>query len=775
MKKFIRNISIIFTTILFGACTLSMDEYVVSEEEKGVHEAYTVSNELGEVTYKYRENVTPLNGKPQEYIVSMNDSVIWFMDNLPSQWVPKAGRYIAANCSEVIHLGLCAKVTNVTRENGMIKVSYVPATEHEVFEHLEVRLDFDYVMPNLNGPEDTLATRACGRRGYWKNDSVFVDFSVADRMLNGGTRAENEGWTSESSSFQFSKTLDFKFDNNTVKLYGEVSMTTTDFVKVHQYKNTTTGYLEEWNDSYSEKEIKILTGIGGTRDEVSKNLTQFPKAINDVTKFKQGLAALKAVGKNFKEDKPGWKAVSPVVYLPSFPLGFMFRYNVDVGLELMCYGSITYKSRTPVRRVGTILEGKGKKKEKIDKEVTIPGINPYSTWEDIYAGGSLDAYIRGRIGLGVLVGQGAGAGMVIGAQLKAGFKASLETDFLDDYTILDRQQFKAGPYITFSGYVEGVANVGPYTFSLGDIEFKPIELIPGAMLNLMAEVNTDKTSATLVAKENKNGKNEYAIEAKVNFKKLETFFLFPQTNKTGSRVALRVYEGGVNSGTGRYVDIYGPDEELKAKKTYEFNELLSDHGLEMQGLGYEVVPCIYNKSNGVTTEYRNSTFILSPGEPFVRQPKCYQWYAMDIDEETWANLTWSNPSLQNLDRMEFTDYGFSVVFETKNITAIKELVLEIDAYHPSGKKLFSREVLIPKNGLYKSGKYSVQCNFYARYRAKPENHNTDPVYITAKPYYIDVNGKKVECPKSEFVNLYYPYERKGGPVTAENNVYIDEL
>jgi hypothetical protein len=91
------------------------------------------------------------------------------------------------------------------------------------------------------------------------------------------------------------------------------------------------------------------------------------------------------------------------------------------------------------------------------------------------------------------------------------------------------------------------------------------DLIPDAMLNLMAEVDDNKTSAKLVAKENENGKNEYAIEAKVNFKKLETFFLFPKTNKTGSRVALRVYEGGVNSGTGRYVDIYGPDEELKAK------------------------------------------------------------------------------------------------------------------------------------------------------------------------------------------------------------------
>ncbi len=771
MKKFIRNISIIFTTILFGACTLSMDEYVVSEEEKGVHEAYTEKNEFGEVTYKYRDTVTPLNGAPQGYIVSLNDSVIWFSDNLPSKWVPKVGRYIAANCSEVIHLGLCAKVTNVTRENGMIKVSYVPATEHEVFEHLEMRIDFDYVMPNLNGPEDTLATRACGRRGYWKNDSVFVDFSVADRMLNGGTRAEDEEWTPESSVYQFQKTVDFKFGQNIVKFFGDIKITSKEFVKVHQYKNTSTDYLEEWNDSYSEKEVNILAGIGGSREEVSKKLVDFPLKTEDLDKFKNGI---NAIGDKILKDKnPSVKSISPVVYIPAFPLGFMFRYTVDAGVDLSFYGSITYKSRTPVRRVGTII--RGKKKEKIDKDVTIPGINPYSTWEDVYGGGSIDAWGQARVGIGVVVGQGVGAGMVIGAQLKAGFKASLETDFLDELTILDRQQFKAGPYITFSGFVEGVAKLGPHTISLGDMEFKPQDLIPGAMLNLMAEVNTDKTSAKLVAKENKNGKNEYAIEAKVNFKKLETFFLFPQTNKTGSRVALRVYEGGVHSGTGKYVDIYGPDEELKAKKTYEFNELLSDHGLEMQGLGYEVVPCIYNKSNGVTTEYRNSTFLLSPGEPFVRQPKVYQWYGMDIDEETWADLIMSNPSLQNLDRMDFTDYGFSVVFETKNITSIKELVLEIDAYHPNGKKLFSREVLIPKYGLYKSGKYSVQCNFYAKYRAKPENHNTDPVYVTAKPYYIDINGKKVECMKSEYMNLYYPYERKGGPVTAENDVYIGEL
>lgn len=775
MKKFIRNISIIFTTILFGACTLSMDEYVVSEEEKGVHEAYTEKNEFGEVTYKYRDTVTPLNGAPQGYIVSLNDSVIWFSDNLPSKWVPKAGRYIAANCSEVIHLGLCAKVTNVTRENGMIKVSYVPATEHEVFEHLEMRIDFDYIMPNLNGPEDTLATRACGRRGYWKNDSVFVDFSVADRMLNGGTRADSEEWTQESSSFQFSKTLDFKFDNNTVKLYGEVSMTTTDFVKVHQYKNTTTGYLEEWNDSYSEKEIKILTGIGGTRDEVSKNLINFPKAINDITKFKQGLIALKAVGKNFKEDKPGWKAVSPVVYIPAFPMGFMFRYNVDVGLELMCYGSITYKSRTPVRRIGTILQGKGKKKEKIDKEVTIPGINPYSTWEDIYAGGSLDAYIRGRIGIGVLVGKGAGAGMVVGAQLKAGFKASLETEFLDEYTILDRQQFKAGPYLTFSGYVEGVANVGPYTFSLGDIEFKPIELIPGAMVNMMAEVNTEKTSAKLVAKENQHGVTEYAVQAKVDFKKLETFLIFPISSMSARRVAIRVYEGGVRSGTGKYVDIYGPDKELKANTTYEFDEVLANHGLEVKpNMAYEVIPCIYNKSDGTMTEYRNNGIILSPAVPVISQPKCYQWYGMDVEDYRWEYyLQEYGEQLAGYRKEQFTEYAFSTIFDTAGATSMKEMGLAITVFHPTGKKLIDKEVPIPRYGIYKSGKYSVICEFLVKYKQRKENYGTDALHAKVKPYFVDGNGERKYGETAKTLTLTAPFQDEDGPEVAGNEVNID--
>ena len=88
MKKQIEYTLFILLLMLLSACTLTMDEYVVTEEKKGTEEPYTEVAPYGEVTYQYRQNVTPLNGEPQKYIAMTNDSVIWFMDNLPSKWVP---------------------------------------------------------------------------------------------------------------------------------------------------------------------------------------------------------------------------------------------------------------------------------------------------------------------------------------------------------------------------------------------------------------------------------------------------------------------------------------------------------------------------------------------------------------------------------------------------------------------------------------------------------------------------------------------------------------
>jgi len=88
MKKIIRNTLSILSLMLVAACTLTMDEYLVTEDRKGKDEPYTEVTSYGDVTYQYNDNVTSLNGEPQNYIAMMNDSVIWFMDNMPRKWIP---------------------------------------------------------------------------------------------------------------------------------------------------------------------------------------------------------------------------------------------------------------------------------------------------------------------------------------------------------------------------------------------------------------------------------------------------------------------------------------------------------------------------------------------------------------------------------------------------------------------------------------------------------------------------------------------------------------
>ena len=128
MKNIIRH-TLYILLLMMTSCMLSMDEFIVPEDQKGKEEPYTEVSPYGEVTYQYHDDVISLNGEPQGYIAMMNDSVIWFMDNMPDKWVPKEGHFIAANCSQTIPLGLCAKVRSVFREAGMIRVEHEPAEE----------------------------------------------------------------------------------------------------------------------------------------------------------------------------------------------------------------------------------------------------------------------------------------------------------------------------------------------------------------------------------------------------------------------------------------------------------------------------------------------------------------------------------------------------------------------------------------------------------------------------------------------------------------------
>ena len=175
--------------LCFCGCTLMMDDFDIPEEEKGKDEPYTEVLPIGNVTYKYDEKTTPLNGRAQDYIAMYNDSVVYLMDNIPSEWIPKVGGYVAANTTRKTPLGISGRVTSVTRENGLIRVDHVPATRDEVFDVFKAEFDFSFTMPSLE-EYDSLEY---AENGLMLNDSTYVDMNFFERITGDTvTRADTE-------------------------------------------------------------------------------------------------------------------------------------------------------------------------------------------------------------------------------------------------------------------------------------------------------------------------------------------------------------------------------------------------------------------------------------------------------------------------------------------------------------------------------------------------------------------------------------------------------
>ena len=776
MKNIIRH-TLYILLLTMTSCMLSMEEFIVPEDQKGKEEPYTEVGPYGEVTYQYHENVTSLNGEPQNYIAMMNDTEIWFMDNMPEKWIPKEGHFIAANCSQTIPLGICSKVLSVTRENGMIRVVHEVAPRSDVFKTLVARIDFDYNMPGLvDFEEDSTATessrsRSIGRPGHWLNDSVFVDMS----FYGDESRANPDGTHTEPTKFQIAKNFSLK---NGKELCFDISYESTDVVTVHHFEDLVKNYKEEWNDTYTERTINILVGYGNNSEEASKSLAHFPKDMLDIN-------GMKGVMENVKKEltkNNTVKAINPVLSLPGCPFGIIFRFDVSVGYTLMGYGKAEVKYRSETHRTGYIYDN-GDKRE-IDRDVKNPGKEPYTKTTNIQFGGTADFWLRGRLGVGVIVGnQVTGVGGVIGIEGKVGFKATLETESFKDYVLVDRQNFNAGLYASFSGFGEGLMVVGPFTASLGDFNFNTVEV--STMSNMKAEVNTKKTKSKLETEEteyiieDEHGnpcidpvtgglmigvRNELIINTSLNFKKLETFFVFPMIEPQNQRPALRIYEGEILGGSDKCVQEVKMDEVLQADKTYNFTVNLKDAGLSEKVGVYEVVPCIYDKATKLVTEYRNNSIIVTPGVPVITQPMCYQWFARELSEDAWEQYLeeYGEAYFKGKKREDFTEYAFTTVVELKNCTGVKEWGMKFKLWHPDAGVVLNREYSVPFNGLCPAGKYTIISSFISEIRPKEPGKGIDAINVTAKPY-CKYDDKKKYFTEGGYIDLYYPYERKGGP------------
>lgn len=210
MKKYI---SFLAAWLLLHACTLSMDEWVVPEEDFGKEEPHTVENEYGSITYQFRDSVVFFTENlQQQFLVRTEaDSILFISGAIPDKWRPYVGQKMAAGISHELPYGLNNRVVAVENQGGIYRVVTTRVAVEEVYKTLNYCFDSGISTPDLNG----LSEEELADLGYEMTvdpetgDTVYQDWNDYDiahglrpaearrsslkRAMARRTRGEDEG------------------------------------------------------------------------------------------------------------------------------------------------------------------------------------------------------------------------------------------------------------------------------------------------------------------------------------------------------------------------------------------------------------------------------------------------------------------------------------------------------------------------------------------------------------------------------------------------------
>lgn len=180
MKKYIYLIATLF---LLGGCTLSMEDWVLPEEQRGQDEPYTVESEYGTITYQFADSVLYVTDKIQEqYIIRVeHDSILYFNGNIPDKYRPYVGMKLATGCSHLLPYGLNHRVLSVQDVGGILKVVATKVSTDEVYEHLSYCIDADVVNTDLSDmTEEEMLDYGFELTVNENGDTIIMDWNEYD-------------------------------------------------------------------------------------------------------------------------------------------------------------------------------------------------------------------------------------------------------------------------------------------------------------------------------------------------------------------------------------------------------------------------------------------------------------------------------------------------------------------------------------------------------------------------------------------------------------------
>ena len=764
MKK-IYLLSVLLLTLLYG-CTLSMDEWVETEEDKGYEDVETVSNPVFTVDYEYKPTTRSLTADILAYVATVeDDSIIWFTDNIPSEWLPKVGGCVVSNCCETFPMGLLAEVLAVDHQNGMYRVLTTECTLEDAYEEFNFDFDadlfttppdsieggdfdegtgdgeeYDYDPSSEDSSEVVSESRTASKRHVQQRfmrkkingqkEHVIRDWAMfraiesgdsANRM-NRNTRASlediydkdvNDNNTEETDIQIYSVGLNGEFGKviqaatknviNTcnITIY---STTKTTLRKVVQLKNK-----REYTSETTASGLKVGIMIGKdlakdkTDDAKQKTAEKLERWMRskEFTKFAE----------NFDVDDQEFTVEIP---LPSVPFGIIIRVKPVLDFTVGIYGNFDATIWTSKKQTITdIVDGRKIKDE--TKKLDTPS-NKYaiSAFGKFSAAGGAELFL----GIGKKLGKKAAG---IGGFVQGTINVDLN---LNKTIVGDNQLGSANEFLS----ITGKAKVGAKLLTaglFGDIELVAKEFTwwDGVTFTYYPRVSYDSSFPLIDGQDEKGVYEQQTIRWKFASLGMHTSGVWNIIHQP----IIAVFKGGEKGYNNQ-----SPEEILKPQsfkmgkkitrnQTYTFVYKNYDCGKE-----YWIVPGVVDGSGRLTlyTDYERNV------QP-IREPNIEYETTYDETDKVYDYFYQS----EGLSKAAGYRYTMQLPFRLRNASVISDKWDDWGLYYEVRNK--SRNVLkyvtrSLNNVITKSGKYVVTSTFYTNADAYRENMYVENACIYCK-------------------------------------------
>lgn len=479
--KQLRHFSLLFV-LLLTSCTLSMEEWVETEEQKGYDEVASVENDFYTLKYEYKENTRSLTDEIQKYVAQVeDDSILYFLDNTPSEWLPQLGGQVVSNCCEPFPMGFMGRVLSIEKTNGLIKVVTTEATLEECYEEFDLDFDSDIFTSKPEEQEaDTAVQSRFTRAGEGGHKEVVLrDWAMFRAVQSGAkqnnhTRSELEDVYDEDVDKKNEETTDLllfeinpdgvvgKKIQNICKVLNTIDVKVYYTTKTNMHKIVQLKKKREYTSTTTASGIKLSALVG----------VDLIKAKTDKAKVETGLKVSKWLRDRDKFPKLSQKldnqlmdddeemSIVVEIPIPSCPFGIVLRLMPVFDVNFGIYGDVeaiwwTSRSRTTTDVVNGV-----KVVDKSEKLTTPENKFAFNAFGSFHAGGGGELFL----GLGKKLGKKA-AGIGAFLQMTIDFDLNITPITSGDYTLGTADEFCS---ITGNGKFGGKILTGGF---FGDISF----------------------------------------------------------------------------------------------------------------------------------------------------------------------------------------------------------------------------------------------------------------------------------------------------------------